>query len=94
MSESILLKQISEADLKNLIHSAVQTAVTSVIGEPNKESNKERLLSRKEVCAVFKISETTLWHWQNAGKLRVYGVGARRFFKEHEIMEALTSSQR
>ncbi len=49
----------------------------------------DELLSRKEACLFLKIEQTTLYHWQRAGKIKMYGIGNRRFLKKAELMECL-----
>lgn len=55
----------------------------------NQEAN-EQLLTRDEACVFLKIEQTTLWHWTNKGKIKVYGIGNRRYYKRNELMEAIT----
>jgi hypothetical protein len=31
---------------------------------------------------LFKIDSSTLWAWTNAGKVKAYGIGARRYYKK------------
>ena len=49
----------------------------------------EELLTREETCKFLKIDSSTLWHWTNRGKVRAYGMGARRYYKRSELLECL-----
>ena len=51
--------------------------------------NPDELLTRAEACEFLKIEQTTLYHWQKAGKIKMYGIGNRRFLKKAELMECL-----
>ncbi len=51
--------------------------------------NPDELLTRSEACKFLKIEQTTLYHWQKAGKIKMYGIGNRRFLKKAELMECL-----
>ena len=55
----------------------------------NPISTKENLLSRKEVLEMLKISEVTLWTYEKQGKIKGYGIGGRRLYKESEILDSL-----
>ena len=49
----------------------------------------EQLMTRQETADYFKINSTTLWSWTNKGKLKAYGIGARRYYKRSEIEQNL-----
>lgn len=51
--------------------------------------NPDELLTRAEACKFLKIEQTTLYHWQKAGKIKMYGIGNRRFLKKAELLECL-----
>ena len=52
-------------------------------------TDPDELLTRAEACKFLKIEQTTLYHWQKAGKIKMYGIGNRRFLKKAELMECL-----
>ena len=54
------------------------------------KDNSEELMTREETCQFLKIDSSTLWAWTNNGKVKAYGIGARRYYKKSEIMECLT----
>ncbi len=51
--------------------------------------NPDELLTRAEASEFLKIEQTTLYHWQKAGKIKMYGISNRRYLKKAELMECL-----
>ncbi len=49
----------------------------------------DEILTREETANDLKINLTTLWHWTNKGRLVSYGIGSRRYYKKHEILDHL-----
>lgn len=47
------------------------------------------LLSSKDVALLFKATPQTIYNWTKEGKLKVYGIGARRYYKRNEVEQAL-----
>ena len=46
-------------------------------------------LTRKEVQKMLNINMGTLDNWTKHGKLKAYGLGARIYYKRHEVDNAL-----
>ena len=53
------------------------------------EHTPAELLSRKEVALLLKTNPQTLNNWTNEGKLKIYGLGGRRYYKRNEVEQAL-----
>ncbi|WP_456441878.1 helix-turn-helix domain-containing protein [Psychroserpens sp.] len=47
------------------------------------------LLSRKEIALLFKATPQTIHNWTKEGKLKIYGIGTRRYYKRNEVEQAL-----
>jgi hypothetical protein len=90
LNNAILLQELSIEKLQQLIGSSVKDGIQEFQKEIKKIENSEELLSREETCKFLKIDSSTLWAWTNAGKLKAYGIGARRYYKRSELMESLT----
>lgn len=52
--------------------------------------NPDELLTREQTCDFLQINSSTLFHWQNKGKVKAYGIGNRRYYKKAELLECLT----
>lgn len=86
----ILLLDLSVEELQELIGSTVKTNLTELQKELTSKEFTEELLTREETCKFLKIDSSTLWSWTNKGKVKAYGIGARRYYKRSELMESLT----
>ena len=53
-------------------------------------SKEDELMTREETFQFLKIDSTTLWNWTKKGKLKVYGIGNRKYYKKKEVLECLT----
>ncbi|UKM65370.1 helix-turn-helix domain-containing protein [Flavobacteriaceae bacterium GSB9] len=89
-TNSILLQDLSVEELQELIGTSVKKSVEELQKELQSKNFKEELLTREETCRFLKIDSSTLWSWTNKGKVRAYGIGARRYYKRSELLECLT----
>jgi len=89
MEKQIILQGTTPEALINLINENVKAQLLELKNELlNKEAN-DNLLTRKQACELLQIDSSTLWHWQNKGKVTAYGIANRRYYKRSELMEAL-----
>lgn len=89
-NNAILLQNLSVEQLQQLIGTSVRNGILELQKELQTKDNSEELLSRDETCQFLKIDSSTLWAWTNNGKVKAYGIGARRYYKRSELMECLT----
>ncbi len=87
---SILLETLSVEQLQQLIGTSVKNGIQEFQKDLQTKDKSEELLSRDETCKFLKIDSSTLWAWTNNGKVKAYGIGARRYYKRSELMECLT----
>ena len=90
MKNSILLQDLSIEELQELIGTTVKKSVEELQKELESKKFKEELLTRDEACAFLKINSSTLWSYTNKGRVKAYGLGARRYYKRSELLECLT----
>lgn len=57
------------------------------LNPPKKES--EGLLTREEATQFLKVDSSTLWRWTKEKKIKLYGIGSRRYYKKSELLESL-----
>jgi predicted site-specific integrase-resolvase len=55
-----------------------------------KNENQDELLTREETYKYLKIDSSTLWDWTRKGRLTVYGIGNRKYYKKNEVINCLT----
>ena len=89
-TNAILLESLTVEQLQQLIGTSVRDGIQEFQKELQTKDNSEELLSRDETCQFLKIDSSTLWAWTNNGKVKAYGIGARRYYKRSELMECLT----
>ena len=89
-NNAILLQTLTVEQLQQLIGTSVRNGILELQKEIQTKDNSEELMTREETCKFLKIDSSTLWAWTNNGKVKAYGIGARRYYKKTEIMECLT----
>ena len=89
-NNAILLQNLTVEQLQELIGTSVKNGILELQKELQSKDNSEELMTRDETCKFLKIDSSTLWAWTNNGKVKAYGIGARRYYKKTEIMECLT----
>ena len=89
-TNSILLQELSVAELEALIGKTVKKNVAELQKELQSKKFTEELMSRRQVCLFLQINSSTLWAWTNKGKIKSYGIGARRYYKRSELLESLS----
>jgi hypothetical protein len=89
-TNAIMLKELSIEQLQRLIGSSVKDGIQEFQKEIQTKNNSEELLTREETCQFLKIDSSTLWAWTNNGKVKAYGIGAKRYYKRAELLECLT----
>jgi hypothetical protein len=89
-NNAILLQTLTVEQLQQLIGTSVKNGILELQKELNSKNDDEELLTREETCKFLKIDSSTLWAWTNKGKVKAYGIGARRYYKRSELLECLT----
>ena len=89
-SNSILIETLTVEQLQQLIGTSVKNGILELQKQLQDKDNSEELLTREETCNFLKIDSSTLWAWTNNGKVKAYGIGARRYYKRSELLECLT----
>jgi len=46
-------------------------------------------LSRKDVAILLDTNSQTVNNWTKGGRLKIYGIGGRRYYKRNEVEQAL-----
>ncbi|WP_339888926.1 helix-turn-helix domain-containing protein [uncultured Flavobacterium sp.] len=90
MENSILLQSLTVEQLQQLVSTSVRTGIQELQKELQSKDNSEELMTREETCLFLKIDSSTLWAWTNKGKVKAYGIGARRYYKRSELLQCLT----
>jgi hypothetical protein len=90
MTKATLLQNLSPEDLTDLIGNVFDTKLKDFQTHQNTQTAKDELLSREQVLELLQINSSTLWHWQNKGKITVYKFANKCYYKRSELMESIT----
>lgn len=89
MENSILLQNLSREDLTDLIGNVFDTKIKDFHKIQNTQSENDDLMTRKEVLELLQINPSTLWHYQNKGRIKVYKFSNKCYYKRSELMNDL-----
>ncbi len=89
ITNSILLQDLTPTQLGNLIDEKLVYRFEQLKKQLQSQEANDNLLTRDEACKFLKIDSSTLWAWSNKGKVKAYGIGARRYYKRSELLECL-----
>ena len=89
-TNAVLLESLTVEQLQQLIGASVKIGIQELQKQLQEKDNSEELLTRDQTCQFLKIDSSTLWAWTNNGKVKAYGIGARRYYKRSELLECLT----
>ena len=82
--QQLQITQLSTEDLKELLLSTLDS-----FKEQNTKSNVDIFYTREETADRFKIDLSTLHRWTKSGKIIPHAIGARIYYKESSIQQAL-----
>lgn len=89
MTNSILLQNVSPEQFTELITNVFRTQLETLKNQLQNQTANDDLLTREQVLTLLQINPSTLWHWQNKGKIIAYKFANKSYFKRSEIMETL-----
>lgn len=89
MENSILLQNLSTEQLTDLIGNVFDTKFKDFQNNQTTQSENDDLLSREQVLELLQINASTLWHWQNKGRIKVYKFSNKCYYKRSELMNDL-----
>ena len=90
MTTSTILQNVSADQLAELITSLLKTQLEDFKKEFTTKTENDDLMTREEVLDLLKINPSTLWHWQNKGRIKVYKFSNKCYYKRSELMNDLT----
>ena len=90
MENSILLQNLSTEQLTDLIGNVFDTKLKAFQENQNTITENDDLMTREQVLELLKINASTLWHWQNKGRITVYKFANKCYYKRSELMATIT----
>lgn len=90
MQNSILLQNLSREDLTDLIGNVFETKFKDFQKIQSTQTENDDLMTREQVLELLQINASTLWHWQNKGRITVYKFANKCYYKRSELMATIT----
>ena len=90
MTNSILLQNLSTEQLTDLIGNVFDTKLKAFQENQNTKTENDDLMTRSQVLELLQINASTLWHWQNKGRITVYKFANKCYYKRSELMATIT----
>lgn len=90
MTNSILLQNVSPEQLTELISNVFKTQLEDFKKDFTTQTANDDLMSREQVLEFLQINSSTLWHWQNKGKIIVYKFANKCYYKRSELLATIT----
>lgn len=90
MTENLILSTLNLDDIVSKVSKEVTASILAQIGnkEPEQKATVfDEYVPKTEVRGTL-ASNSTLWNWEKTGKLKLYAIGGKRFYKRADI-EAL-----
>ena len=91
MTNSMLLSNVNPEQFTELITNIFRTQLDEFKKELQNQSANDDLLSREQLLELLQINASTLWHWQNKGKITAYKFANKCYYKRSEVMSTITS---
>ena len=89
MQNSILLQNLSTDQLTELITDIFKTQFETVKKELITQTENDDLMTREQVLELLQINASTLWIWQNKGRITVYKFANKCYYKRSELMATI-----
>jgi excisionase family DNA binding protein len=86
--QQIAITQLSPEDLKTLFKELLEKEI-SPLKDASAKKSVDPLFSRQEASRRLKIDLSTLHRWTRQGKISAHAIGARIYYKESSIQDAL-----
>lgn len=90
---SILLQNVSPEQFTELITNVFKKELEDFKKELNTQTENDDLMTREQVLELLQINASTLWHYQNKGRIIVYKFANKCFYKRSEVLAGLIAKK-
>lgn len=90
MQNSILIQNVSADQFMELLTNVFKTQLEDFKKEFTTQTENDDLMTREQVLELLQINASTLWHWQNKGRITVYKFANKCYYKRSELMATIT----
>lgn len=85
---SILLSELTPDGLTALLNGIVKNQLETFKNDLANQ-NPDVIFNRKQACEFLNVNASTLTIWSNKGKIPVYGLSGRRYYKKADLLNCL-----
>lgn len=89
MENTIILQGTTPEAIAKTVCDMFESRFEDFKKELSNKSENEDLLSREQVLELLQINASTLWHWQNKGRITVHKFANKCYYRRSEIMASL-----
>jgi excisionase family DNA binding protein len=86
--QAVQFIQITPQEFQESILKGFQDEISLLKAEFQPKEPTE-YLTRNEVAKLLKVDLSTVHNWTKKGKIKVYGLGNRVYYKRHELNQSL-----
>ena len=90
MQNSILIQNVSADQFTELLTNVFKTQLEDFKKEFTTQTENDDLMTREQVLELLQINASTLWHWQNKGKIIAYKFANKCYYRKSELMNTIT----
>ena len=93
--QNINLVHVTLEDMANTIREIVASELQKVKGLiiPTPKDDSDNIMTREEVCKLLKVSNTTLFNWNNEKILVNFKIGRRVYYKKEDVINLRTTKK-
>jgi hypothetical protein len=88
-ANTIILQGLSTGQLTDLIGNVFDTKIKDFLNSNEPKTEIEDLINREQVLELLQINPSTLWHWQNKGRIVAYKFANKCYYKKSEVLSGL-----
>ena len=90
MQNVIQLHNLSADQFTELLTNVFKTQLEDFKKEFTTQTKNDDLMTREQVLELLQINASTLWHWQNKGRITVYKFANKCYYRRSELMNTIT----
>jgi hypothetical protein len=90
MTISTVLQSVSPEQFTELITNVFRKELEDFKKEFSTRTENDDLMTREQVLELLQINASTLWHWQNKGRITAYKFANKCYYKRSELMATIT----
>ncbi|WP_274476143.1 helix-turn-helix domain-containing protein [Mangrovimonas aestuarii] len=91
-TKTIEITEISVDELADKVADRLMEKIKHYLDDL-KSNESDVFLTRQETADFLRIDSSTLWNWTNKGKVKCYGIGARRYYNKKELIDTLKDNE-